>query len=85
MAHCGADKCLAERPALFYVEALAEAFPLRVINTPTPFGNSISELLAASLYAPSSPVRQLARRVFNIMSCTFEERQTKPMAQAIAS
>ena len=75
----------AERAALFYVEALAKAFPLRVINTPIPFVNSVSELLAASLDAPSSPVRQLSRRVFDIMSDTFDERQIKPTAQAIAS
>jgi cellulose biosynthesis protein BcsQ len=76
----------AERAALYYVEALAKAFPLRVINTPIPFVNSVSELLAASLDAPSSPVRQLARRVFDTMSDTFDERQTKPeMSQAIAS
>jgi chromosome partitioning protein len=75
----------AERAALFYVEALAKAFPLRVINPPIPFVNSVSELLAASLDAPSSPVRQLARCVFDIMSDTFDERQTKPAAQAIAS
>jgi len=75
----------AERAALFYVEALAKLFPLRVINTPIPFVNSVSELLAASLDAPSSPVRQLARRVFDIMSDTFDERQTMPAAQAKAS
>ena len=75
----------AERAALYYVEALAKTFPLRVINTAIPFVNSVSELLAASLDAPSSPVRQLARRVFDIMSDTFDERQTKLTAQAIAS
>jgi hypothetical protein len=30
-------------------------------------------------------VRQLARRVFDIMSDTFDERQAKPAAEAIAS
>jgi hypothetical protein len=75
----------AERAALFYVEALAKAFPLRVINTPIPFVNSVSELLAASLDSPSSPVRQLARRVFDVMTETFDERQAKPLEQAKAS
>ena len=75
----------AERAALFFVEALAKAFPLRVITKPIPFVNSVSELLAASLDAPSSPVRQLARRVFDTMSNTFDEREAKPPAQAIAS
>ena len=75
----------AERAAVFYVEALTKAFPLRVINTPIPFVNSVSELLAASLDTPSSPVRQLARRVFDVMADTFDERQAKPTAQAIAS
>ena len=75
----------AERASFFYVEALAKLFPLRVISTPIPFVNSVFELLAASLDAPSSPVRQLARRVFDVMSDTFDERQTKASAQAIAS
>lgn len=75
----------AERASLYYVEALAKAFPLRVINTPIPFVNSVSELLAASLDAPSSPVRQLARRVFDVMADRFDERQTEPSTQAIAN
>ena len=75
----------AGKAAAYYVEALAKAFPLRVITTPIPFVNSVSELLAASLGSPSSPVRQLAKKVFDIMSDTFDERQIKPAAQAIAS
>ncbi|MGA8028924.1 MAG: hypothetical protein WB992_17425 [Bryobacteraceae bacterium] len=73
----------AERAAAYYVDALAKAFPLRVITTPIPFVNSVWELLAA-LGSPSSPVRQLAKRVFDVMSHTFDERQIKPVAQAKA-
>jgi hypothetical protein len=54
-------------------------------DTPIPFVNSVSELLAASLDAPSSPVRRLARKVFDVMSDAFDERQAKPSAQAKAS
>ena len=75
----------AEKAAAYYVEALAKAFPLRVITTPIPFVNSVSELLASALGSPSSPVRQLAKKVFDVMSDTFDERQIKPVAQAIAS
>jgi hypothetical protein len=75
----------AGRAALFYVKALSKLLRLRVISTPIPFVNSVSELLAASLDALSSPIRQAARQVFEIMSDTFDERQMKPAAQAIAS
>jgi protein gp37 len=70
-----ADQCLRRTRGVVYVEALAKAFPLRVINPPIPFVNSVSDLLGATLETPSSPVRQLAKKIFDVMSDTFDERQ----------
>lgn len=61
----------AERSAQFYLDALAKAFPGRVITSPIPFVNSVSELLASTLASPSTPVRQLARKVFNTIEDWF--------------
>lgn len=54
----------AERSAQFYIDGLAQAFPGRVITTPIPFVNSVSELLASALGTPSTQARQVARMVF---------------------
>jgi chromosome partitioning protein len=62
----------AERAAQFYIDGLLKAFPGRVITPPIPFVNSVSELLAESLTSPSTPVRQIGRKVFS----TIEERLT---------
>ena len=72
----------ASRAAQFLIEGLTKAFPLRLMNPPIPFVNSVSELLSASLDAPSSPVRQLARRVFDVMAEEFDHRKLKPVEQA---
>ncbi len=45
----------AQKAASFYFEALAKAYPMRVITPPIPFVNSVSELLAGSLGSPSGP------------------------------
>ena len=66
----------ASRAAQFLIEGFVKAFPLRVINPPIPFVNSVSELLAASLDAPSAPVRQLARKIFDVMAEEFDQRKT---------
>ena len=72
----------ASRAARFLVEGLVKAFPLRVINPPIPFVNSVSELLAASLGSPSTPVRQLARKIFDVMAEEYDHRNPKPLEQA---
>jgi chromosome partitioning protein len=59
-----ATNSFAERSARFYIDGLAQAFPGRVITNPIPFVNSVSELLANALGAPSTPARQIARMVF---------------------
>jgi chromosome partitioning protein len=77
----------AERAAQFYIDGLAEAFPGRVILQPIPFVNSVSELLASELTSPSTPVRQLGRRVFNTIEDWFidhidEARDSRDAAPA---
>jgi cellulose biosynthesis protein BcsQ len=66
---------LAQRAAQFYIDGLAQAFPNRVLTTPIPFVNSTSELLAASLASPSTPVRQLARKVFDTVEDWFAQQK----------
>jgi chromosome partitioning protein len=56
----------------------SKAFPLRVIETPIYFVNSVAELLAASLDSPSMPVRNAARRAFGIMAEYFDHKPQKP-------
>ncbi len=67
----------ANRAARFYIDGLGKAFPSRVITRPIPFVNSASELLAATLDSPSSPVRRLARMVFSVMEETYDLRAAK--------
>ena len=62
----------AQKAAAFYIDALTKAFPLRVIQPPIPFVNAVSELLADALGSPATPVRSLARKVFD----TIEEQYT---------
>ena len=73
----------ASRAAQFLIEGLVKAFPLRVINPPIPFVNSVSELLSASLHSPSSPVRQLARKIFDVMAEEYDLRRPKAVEQAV--
>ncbi len=72
----------AQNDAQRYIDKVAKAFPLRVINTPISFMNSVSTLLADKLDSPSSPLRQHARKIFDVMAEEFEYRKGK---QAIAS
>jgi hypothetical protein len=59
------------------IEALVKAFPLRVINPPIPFVNSVADLLASSLGSPSSPVRQMSCKVFDVMAEEFDNRKPR--------
>jgi chromosome partitioning protein len=74
----------AEKAAQFYIDALAKAFPHRVIATPIPFVNSMSELLATELASPSTAVRRVARRAFALMEERFEEIETNGCAALVA-
>ena len=62
----------AEHAAQFYIEGLERAFAGRVIRTPIAFVNSVAELLGASLDSPSTPVRNAARKAFDVLTHTFE-------------
>lgn len=75
---------LAIKAARRYIDDLMKGFPSRVIATPIPFVNSVSELLATSLDSPSSPVRQLARKAFGVMANEYEARLTENAGQALA-
>jgi hypothetical protein len=61
-----------------FIHRLSKKFPSRVITKPIPFVNSASDLLAESLDSPSSPVRRLARKVFQTMEEEYERRCVKP-------
>ncbi len=67
----------AQKAASFYIDGLSKAFPMRVITTPIPFVNSVSELLANSLGAPSTPVRTVARKVFDEIKERFDTHVTQ--------
>jgi hypothetical protein len=75
---------LAAKAAQRYIDDLAKKFSFRVIETPIPFVNSVSELLATSLDSPSTPVRQLARKVFGVLAVEYEARLPKSAEQALA-
>ena len=66
----------AEQAAQYFIDGLAKAFPLRIITTPIYFVNSAAELLGASLESPSTPVRNAARRAFDIMAEAYDKRAT---------
>jgi hypothetical protein len=63
----------AEKAAQFYIDGLEKAFPGRVIAPPISFVNSVSELLAAKLDSPSTPVRHVAKKIFDRMEKYFEK------------
>jgi hypothetical protein len=65
----------AQKAAEFYIDALSKAFPLRVISPPIPFVNSVSELLADALGSPATPVRSLARKVFDKIDERYDEQR----------
>ena len=76
----------AQKATEFYIEGLLQAFPQRVITPPIAYVNSVSELLAASLGSPSTPVRSLARKVFQVIKerCTEESERKLRHQTAIA-
>lgn len=75
----------AENDAQCYIDKVIKAFPLRVIGSPIPFMNSVSKLLADRLDSPSSPLRQQARKVFDVMAEEYDHRKPTLYDQAIAS
>lgn len=76
----------AQRAAAYYIEGLSKAFPLRVIAPPIPFVNSVSELLANALASPSTPVRSIARKVFDVIAeRAGDQPQKKRQQEAITN
>lgn len=67
-----------------FVNRLSKKYPSRVVTTPIPFVNSASELLAATLDSPSSPVRNLARKVFSVVEEQYERRRASSEKRAVA-
>jgi chromosome partitioning protein len=67
----------AKQSAKHFIEALALAFPKRVMPSPLYFVNSAKELLGASLDNPSTPTRSAGRRAFDIVSDTFDAHVQK--------
>jgi hypothetical protein len=67
-----------------FISRLSKKYPSCVITKPIPFVNSASELLAENLDSPSTPVRNLARRVFSVMEEQYERGSVKPGRRAAA-
>jgi hypothetical protein len=74
----------AEHDARCYIDRIVVQFPMRVVSTPIPFVNSVSKLLAESLDVPSSPARQLARRVFATLEDEYDHRIAGEIQKSIA-
>ena len=55
-----------------------KAFPLRVIEKPISFVNASTQLLGDSLDSPPTVVRNMARKIFEVMAEEFENRIRKP-------
>ncbi|HZV20551.1 MAG TPA: hypothetical protein VE986_03300 [Hyphomicrobiales bacterium] len=58
----------AAQAAQYLIDGLARAFPKRILLPAIPFVNSISDLLTGELAAPSTAVRQAARRAFETVA-----------------
>jgi chromosome partitioning protein len=67
----------------FLIDALEQSFPGRVIGTPIPFVNSVSDLLAAKLGSPSTPSRSLAKMVFALISQAYEKHCQTPKSDQV--
>lgn len=65
-----------------FINRLSKRYPSRVISKPIPFVNSALDLLAETLDSPSSPVRNLARMVFNMMENQYQRQSMKPKKRA---
>jgi hypothetical protein len=67
------------RAANLRLYGFTKAFPLRVIEHPIPMVNASSQLLGESLGSPPTVVRNMARKIFEIMAEEFENRVRKPV------
>jgi len=67
-----------------FVNRLSKNYPSRVITKAIPFVNSASELLAETLESPSTPVRNLARKVYSVMEEQYD-RRSRPSGKRAAA
>ena len=74
----------AGQAAQFYIDGLAKAFPGRVLPEPIYFVNSAAELLGASLDSPSTPVRNAARRAFDVMAEAYSRGRARGVRSSTA-
>jgi hypothetical protein len=56
----------------------SKTFPLRVIDKPISTVNASSQLLADSLGSPPTVVRNMARKIFEVMAEEYDNRVGKP-------
>lgn len=59
------------------LERFERDFPLRVIRPPIPEVKSSKQLIAASLDSPRTVVRNMARKIFEVMADEFDNRVSK--------
>jgi hypothetical protein len=62
------------RAAQLFLERFKKDFPLRVINTPISKVDSSAQLLADFLGSPPTVVRDMSRKIFEVMSDEFTHR-----------
>jgi chromosome partitioning protein len=62
----------AQKSSRWLIDGLEKAFPGRVIHDPIWFVNAAADLLGTSLESPSTPVRNAARRTFDVVQAAFE-------------
>jgi hypothetical protein len=66
------------RGARLLLERFVRAFPLRVINSPVSEVKSSALLLGESLESPPTVVRNMSRRIFEVLTEEFEHRVQRP-------
>jgi hypothetical protein len=74
--------------AKYLIDGLRKAFPQRIVTPPVPFVNSISDLLASTLGAPSTSVRHAARKAFETVSDHYDAQviaENKAALEAISA
>jgi chromosome partitioning protein len=65
------------RAAQFKLDRLIEDFPQRVVNRPIPKVDSSSQLIADVLESPRTIVRNMARKVFDVIADEYDQRITE--------
>lgn len=74
----------AQEASQWLIEGLEKVHPGRVIMPPSVFVHSCNELLSETLDNPSTPVRSLARRIFDNVSELYERPKQKATRKKLA-